>query len=268
MSSDDYATLAGLFHPGAVAEDTLALNHAMAQMPGLPLDIGAIRAAIATQMAASTPEGTLYQSPRAEVVDVPDSSASVRLLRPEGRSTGVCVHVHGGGWSFGAANEHDRDLEILADELEVTVASVEYRLAPEHPFPAPGNDVFDAISFVMSQRSELVGDDASSELLPVVVVGESAGANLVLSAVCRMRDVAEPLPAGLVLFYGAYDLSMTPSQSQYGSAGLVNTDSLAYFYSLYAPGHDLRDPRISPLFALLAGLPPDSAARRDRRPSR
>ncbi len=254
MSSVTTEDLARWFDPAAVGEDALAMNEAMAQLPGLPLDIDAIRSALATQMAATAPGGHLYRSPRAEVIEIPGSKASIRLLRPSGCSTAVVAHVHGGGWSFGAADEHDQALEEIADELGVVVASVEYRLAPEHPYPAPRDDVLDALAFLTERGADLVSDSLSTPSL--VVIGESAGANLALSAACRMKEQGGPLPNALVLFYGAFDLSMTPSQRHYGRTGLVNTDSLAYFYSLYAQANDPRDPEISPLFDVLSGLPP------------
>lgn len=90
--------LARWFDPAAVGEDAADMNAAMAQMPGLPLDIETIRSAVATQMAATAPGGQLYRSARAEVIDVPGSAASIRLLRPSGSSSALVAHVHGGGW--------------------------------------------------------------------------------------------------------------------------------------------------------------------------
>jgi acetyl esterase/lipase len=90
----------------------------------------------------------------------------------------------------------------------------------------------------------------------IVVVGESAGANLALSAAISLRESGERCPDALVLYYGAYDLSGTPSQLLYGDSGMVNSRTLPYFYSLYVSGHDARRPAISPLYSSMSGLPP------------
>ena len=230
-----------------IAPDTQAVNSALSMM-SLPLDINAIRSMM-DEMGAQQPGGP-YLSPRAEVVDVPASGASLRVVRPDGDAVGAAVLVHGGGWSFGAASEYDQKLEDLADRFGLVGVSVEYRLAPEYPYPTPLDDVYGALTHIIR------GDPSLNPSGLVVVIAESAGANLALSATVRLKEVGEQTPAGIALFYGAYDLTQTPSQINFGTAGMVNSLTLPFFYSLYAPQEDMHAPAISPLYANLQGLPP------------
>ncbi|MGW4339530.1 alpha/beta hydrolase [Rhodococcus koreensis] len=230
------------------------MNSALAAQQ-LPLDIAAIRQMM-DEVSAAAPGGP-YISTRAEDLSVPESHARLRVVRPHGAPTGVVVVVHGGGWSFGAARDHDQNIEDLVDELGVVGVAIDYRLAPENPYPYPLDDVTDAIRFVLTEPAVLFDEPGSNDngKHPLVVTAESAGANLALSAVLELRNSGERLPDGMNLLYGAYDLSMTPSQIGFGTSGLVNSRTLPYFYSLYAGARDVRDTAISPLYARLDGLP-------------
>jgi acetyl esterase/lipase len=234
--------------------ETAAVNSALGAQQ-LPLDIAAIRRII-DDLGASAPGGP-YVSARAEDILVPGSHAGLRVVRPTGAPTGVVVVVHGGGWSFGAARDHDQDVEGLVDELGVVGVAIDYRLSPEARYPHPLNDVTNAIRFALTEPAEVFGETCSADggPLPLIVMAESAGANLALSAVLELRNSGERVPDGMNLLYGAYDLSMTPSQVAFGTSGLVNSRTLPYFYSLYAGAHDVRDAAISPLYARLHDLP-------------
>lgn len=170
----------------------------------------------------------------------------LRILKPQGRSArGIYLHVHGGGWIFGQADFQDPMLARLADVTGLTGVSVEYRLAPEHPFPSASDDCLKAAQWALQQDG------------PVFMGGESAGAHLALLTALRLLEAGPRGANGLVLNAGCFDLSLTPSVRNWGSDKLVlNTRDIAMFAKHFVPNFmDLRDPGISPLYADLAALP-------------
>jgi acetyl esterase/lipase len=173
-----------------------------------------------------------------------------------GRVDGVYLHIHGGGWVFGSADGQDQRLWALAEQARLAVVSVEYRLAPEHPFPAGPDDCEAAARWLVDHAAAEFGTER------LLIGGESAGAHLSVVTLLRLRDrhgITGAFRAAHLLF-GPYDLSMTPSQRSFGSQPLLsNTDTLRGSYELFTPGLDAerrRDPEVSPLFADPAGLPP------------
>lgn len=178
----------------------------------------------------------------------------VRVIRPKTREArGTFFHIHGGGWVFGEPVENDPRLRRLAEATGLATVSVDYRLAPEHPFPAAGDDCFEAALALSAGKIA----DLPTEWL--AIGGESAGAHLSALTLIRMRDEAgsQPFRAAL-LVAGCYDMGMTPSVKNFGEARLIlNTRDVATFSSLAVPDPQaLRDPRNSPLYADLASLPP------------
>jgi acetyl esterase/lipase len=137
--------------------------------------------------------------------------------------------------------------------------SVEYRLAPEDPFPAGPDDCEAAALWLIDAAAKEYGADAAERL---VIGGESAGGHLSALTLLRLRDrlgsVAPFVAANLV--FGAFDLSMTPSQLRWGDRNLVlSRPIMAWFYDLFLPGTSVderRSPTISPLYADLSGMPP------------
>jgi acetyl esterase/lipase len=179
----------------------------------------------------------------------------VRVFLP-GRVDGVYLHIHGGGWVFGSADGQDQRLWALAEQARLAVVSVEYRLAPEHPFPAGPDDCEAAARWLVDHAAAEFGTER------LLIGGESAGAHLSVVTLLRLRDrhgITGAFRAAHLLF-DPYDLSMTPSQRSFGSQPLLsNTDTLRGSYELFTPGLDAerrRDPEVSPLFADPAGLPP------------
>jgi acetyl esterase len=167
----------------------------------------------------------------------------VRVLAPDD-PRGTYLHLHGGGWTLGAADLHDVLLWQLVEATGLAVASVEYRLAPEHPFPAGRDDCIAAARHL--PRSGLPA--------PYAIGGESAGAHL---AVLTLLAVDVFAAANLV--YGAYDLSGTPSRRRYRDTLVLTDEGIEWFTSNLLPGLDLearRSPEISPLYADLSGVPP------------
>ena len=180
---------------------------------------------------------------------------AVRVFVPE-QVTGVFLHIHGGGWALGGANQQDVGLWRLARETRAAIVSVDYRLAPEHPYPAGPDDCEDAALWLVERaRSEF----GTSRL---AIGGESAGAHLSVLTLLRLRDrhgIRDAFTAAS-LVYGAFDLSMTPSQRRWGGRYLVLSGPIIrWFVEQFLPGVDsegLRSPEISPLYADLTGLPP------------
>ena len=179
----------------------------------------------------------------------------VRMFTPE-VVRGVFLHLHGGGWTLGSAAYQDPFLAALAHHAEVAVVSVDYRLAPEHPYPAGPEDCEDAAAWLVANARQEFGTDR------LVIGGESAGAHLAVSALLRLRDrhgVTGAFRAAQLMF-GAYDLSMTPSARRWGDRNLIlSVPVMTWFNDQFVPGRsreERRDPGISPLYADLSGMPP------------
>ena len=192
---------------------------------------------------------------RDRTIDGPGGPIPLRVFVPD-TVTGVYLHIHGGGWVLGDARSQDPALWRLATSAHVAVVSVEYRLAPEHPFPAGPDDCEAAARWLIEHATEEFGTDR------LVIGGGSAGAHLAALTLLRLRDRhgITGAFAGADLVYGVYDLSMTPSQRRWGDRYLVLSSPLmAWFFDCFVPGSDpegRRDPEISPLYAGLHDLPP------------
>jgi acetyl esterase/lipase len=195
----------------------------------------------------------------AEEVAIPTRSGAVRarLLRPPSEPIGVYLHFHGGGWTLGACDEQDPRLLGIARATGLSALSVDYRLAPEHPYPAAADDCEDAALWLLEHGPGELG-------LPqaLAIGGESAGAHLSVLTLLRLRDrhgVAGAFRAAN-LVYGVFDLSLTPSQRQWGERNLILSQPIMeWFGDLFAPGttrEERRDPQLSPLYADLARMPP------------
>jgi len=177
---------------------------------------------------------------------------SLRIVAPR-NPRGVYLHIHGGGMVLGAADLQDPMLERVNERAGLACVSVEYRLAPEDPYPAQPDDCESAALWLAKNAKAEFGSDV------LAIGGESAGATLTAVTLLRMRDrhgFTGFRAANLV--YGAYDLSMTPSQKHFGNQRLVlRTVDMERFMGAYLSGEkDQRHPDISPLYADLQGLPP------------
>jgi len=164
------------------------------------------------------------------------------------------VYLHGGGWVTGDLDTHDGTCRLLANVTGCVVVAVDYRLAPEHPFPAAVDDALAAYLWVHEHAAEL-----SIEPGRVGVMGDSAGGNLsaVLALEARRLNVTPPVAQGLV--YPAVDLEMrAPSHHTVGTGFGLDRPAIEWFRSQYVPSlKDRRSPRVSPLHAGdLSGLAP------------
>jgi len=166
---------------------------------------------------------------------------------------GVVVYYHGGGWVVGSVNSWDACCRLLAVSSGCDVVSVDYRLAPEHVFPAATDDAFSALEWVASPEGLAAGR-------PIVVAGDSAGGNLALVTALRARDAGGPALAMQLLVYPVADSDLDrKSYHEYdGDEFIVNRGDMVWFWNHYAPDPAVRlNPYASPLRAGdLTELPP------------
>ncbi|MBM4219972.1 MAG: alpha/beta hydrolase [Gammaproteobacteria bacterium] len=162
---------------------------------------------------------------------------------------GIILYFHGGGFIAASRAIHDPLLAALGRASGARGLMIDYRLAPEHPFPAAPDDCFAAWNWMLS-----TGFDPAR----VVFAGDSAGGNLALVTAMRARDEGLPLPAALVLMSPVLDLTFSGASfvRNDGLDPMLRAATAARITERYAPGRDPADPRISPLFGQAAGLPP------------
>ncbi len=197
----------------------------------------------------------------AEVADLaipgPGGPLPLRLYRGAGTPDGplpCLVYLHGGGWVLGGLDSHDGVCRRLANLGACRVVAVDYRLAPEHPFPAAVEDSAAALAWVAGQAAGLGIDPAR-----IAVGGDSAGGTLAAVLALMGRDGEAPAPVFQLLLYPAADLAMdTPSYARVTDGVPLTAAAMRYFVDHYAPDAAQRlDPRASPLRAVsLAGAAP------------
>lgn len=192
--------------------------------------------------------------PIGSVEDTDADSVAVRIYQPSA-GTGkrpVVVFYHGGGWVIGDLDTADAACRDLAESVGCTVVSVDYRLAPEHPFPAPVEDSYTALCWVAANMDRLGGNGR------IVVAGESAGGNLAAVMALRARDTNGPPIAGQLLLYPVVDADLSrDSYTRNGEGYLLTTDTMRWFWNHYCPEPQRKHPDVSPLLAeSLSGLPP------------
>jgi acetyl esterase len=205
----------------------------------------------------------IYRDTRAVLAPKAPEVAEVRLLafdnyalrvyRPVlGETLPALVYFHGGGWTIGDVDTHDVLCRQLAIGARCAVFSVDYRLAPEHPFPAALDDCFAATRYVADNAAKL-------NVQGIAVGGDSAGGNLAASVALLARDAGGPALAFQLLIYPATDQRCaTASHERNGQGYLLTRDGIHYFRRAYLPNEkDWLDWRASPLLAKShANLPP------------
>jgi acetyl esterase len=199
---------------------------------------------------------------RVEQIQIPGPAGRIggRLYIPQppaaaaaDEASPLLVYFHGGGWVIGDLDTHDDACRFLAAHSGSRVLSIDYRLAPEHPFPAAVEDAIAAYRWAVDNVERLAADPAR-----IAVGGDSAGGNLA-AAVCLMARTAEaPSPAMQLLFYPVAETAGTATSRQTFAEGfLLTRGDMDWFEEHYLPpGADRSDPRISLLEADLSGLPP------------
>ncbi len=211
----------------------------------------ALRQAIQTL----TSQATVSTLATNSVIPDPGGDLPVRLLVPD-TPQAMLLHIHGGGWSTGDPAMSDSSNEHLALTHDLAVLSVDYRLAPEHPYPAAPDDCEAAALWMLEHGQDEWGTDR------LLMAGESAGAHLAAVTMLRLRDrhnaVNSVLGANLV--FGCYDLRGTPSVYNNGGHPDLLSSSQLLMMTEFFVGHlnadQRRNPDVSPLFGDLRGLPP------------
>jgi len=175
-----------------------------------------------------------------------------RVYRPKGARRAIVLFIHGGGWTFGSVQSADGMARHIAANNGAVVVSVDYRLAPEHPFPAAVEDASDALRWIIRNRSDVAATD-----LPLFLAGDSAGANLCTVAVALAPQEDRDLIAGQILIYPCVEGDIDcPDLKAFASPYLTKRD-LAWFFDQYVPHRrDRTDPRFAPaLREDLRGMP-------------
>src|SRR5271169_1209181 len=175
--------------------------------------------------------------------DVADQSAP----RTDSVST-IVLYLHGGGYLFGSPKSHRQVLIAMAKAFEAPAYGLDYRLAPEHPFPAAVEDAAGAYRWLLARHPEA----------SIVLAGDSAGAGLAIATALGVRDSGLPQAKAIVGFSPYSDLAVTgvSVESNAKSCAMFTPRGIREAAALYLAGADARDPRASPLYANLAGLPP------------
>jgi acetyl esterase len=246
-----------LFADAAIAQETRALNEGLVEMlNGTPnwWEIGA-PAMRAARRRGEGPFPLAPLSPRAEVIEIDGKvghKIALRIIAPR-EPRGVYLHIHGGGWVLGSCDQQDPMLEHLADAVGLACISVDYRLAPEFPYPAGPDDCEAAAVWVVENARRKFG----TEIL--TIGGESAGAHLSAVTLLRLRDRHgyRGFRAANLIF-GLFDMTMTPSQKAFGDERLIlRTIDIERFIEAFLPqGTDRRHPDVSPLHADVSNLCP------------
>ncbi len=180
----------------------------------------------------------------------------MRVLVPHGAGVGAVLFVHGGGFAFCSPETHERCARVLANEVGLPVLVPEYRLAPEHPFPAGLFDVVACLRAAFPATAE-----AGVSAGPLIVSGDSAGANLALAAVMHEMKAAHPLPSGALLFYGTFDADFsTESYERFAEGPGLTRGKMQRYWNWYCADENARrNPLVAPLLAddnVLRALPP------------
>lgn len=221
--------------------------------PMATVDPMTMRERAAAEFVAWNSDPVAVASVRDFKIDDPPRSIPVRLYDPRpGSPSGLLVYFHGGGWIVGGLDLEDGALRRIAAQSGVKILSVDYRLAPEHPFPAAIEDGESVIRWVSRNAGDLGVDD---ELIGLG--GGSAGANVALGTALRLRDAGGPPLAHLLLLYGCFSGGdEMPSHQKFGDGRFgLPVAAMNFFLNAYL-GDDRSHPHAVPLKADLSGLPP------------
>jgi acetyl esterase/lipase len=194
--------------------------------------------------ALAIPDGYKVESLRSEnglEFDVAESSA----VQTTPAST-IVLYLHGGGYLFGSPKTHRQVLIAMAKAFQAPAYGLDYRLAPEHPFPAAVEDAAKAYQWLLTRHPQ------------IVLAGDSAGAGLAIATAVGVRDSGLKPPKAIVAFSPYSDLAVTglSIEANAKSCAMFTPRGIREAAALYLAGANARDPRASPLYADLAGLPP------------
>ena len=211
------------------------------------------------RMGRPKPDG-FEPTPVAQVIDRtipgPGGEIKIRIYRPHAEAgLPIVLFMHGGGFILGDLDSHDEVARVITMKADCVTVAVDYRLAPEYPFPAAPEDCFAALRWTAEHAGEFGGDTSR-----IAVCGDSAGGNLAAVLTLRARDEGGPRICAQALIYPLTDAvdadEFKPAPD--GKLYFFKAKDGAYFNSLYLPAAgDARHPHASPMFAeAVAGLPP------------
>jgi acetyl esterase len=195
--------------------------------------------------AGASTDGEAVAEVRDVQIPVMGGSIGARLYAPSDAPIGLIVYYHGGGWVAGSIETHDLALRALTNRTGAAILSVDYRLAPEHPFPIPFNDSYAALLWAAAHQAELVGADG-----PIGVGGDSAGGNLAAAVSLAARDRGGPELAFQLLLYPVIDgRCASASYDAHSAGGLLNGPDMRWYWDNYAEAATRLDPFASPCLA-------------------
>jgi acetyl esterase len=230
------------------------IAEALERMPETPLDIDGARAAHLE--GAEMMSGPGEPVARAQDVEIPGPAGYVpgRLYVPDAGAARppLVVYLHGGGWVVGSVDSYDPVARALANAAGAAVLSVEYRLAPEDPYPSAVDDAWAALRWA-ADHAEEQGCDAHR----LVVAGDSAGGTLAAVLARRARDHGHPAVAVQLLIYPPLDPGRTSrSYRELGQEFGLTEEAMAWYWESYLGSADSTAPDVSPAEGDVAGLPP------------
>jgi acetyl esterase/lipase len=243
ISAEARASLARLVNDGGVP-----LN-ALYTMPSADDPAGWMKIKVAADAQYAAAIKGLAGSLRADVETVRTEDATIHVASPETSIQPDCAFLdfHGGALVFGGGEACRAQARMQADRHGARCYGVDYRMPPEHPYPAALDDAVSAYRYVLERH-------APSR---IIIGGRSAGGNLAVALLLRARDEGLPLPAGLILFSPQVDLTESGDSFQVNQmVDVVLPGSLMRNNELYAGGADLSHPYLSPLFGDFSGFPP------------
>ena len=244
----------------ALDQASLALIQGIAARGGTPMHESTpveVRANSAGTIAMIGPGPEMVSVREYDVTAEDGGASTLRVLVPSDAPRGALIYYHGGGWVTGSVDGYDTLGRQLAEATNMIVVMVEYRLAPEHKYPAANHDAWAALRWTEAHAGAL-----GIEGLPIVLAGDSAGGTLSIVTALRARDEGVRVDA-TVLVYPATDANPgRPSYNDPENQLLLSRASMEWFMHHYLDGveHDLDHPSISPIKADLAGFPPTALA--------
>ena len=184
---------------------------------------------------------------------LPGRTLRVRRYQPTAAVPGsALLYFHGGGFTIGSVDSHDRVCRMLAEGAECQVFSVDYRLAPEHPFPAAVDDAFDSLDWLRAQALRF-----GIDLERIAVGGDSAGGTLAAVTAIHARDRGLPLALQLLIYPGTGGGQDSGSRQRLAEGFLLDAEVIDWFMRNYIPaGTDREDWRLAPIRAALEGVAP------------
>ncbi|MGQ4383773.1 alpha/beta hydrolase [Streptomyces sp. SAS_270] len=226
-----------------------SLMEAKAQLAGMPMpEVEEIRRAT-TGYLASFPEVEGVEITETSAGGVPSEWTTPAGLKSDDART--LLYFHGGGFIQNSPTTHRRIVSTLAIHAGLRALSIDYRLAPEHPYPAAIDDAVTAYTWLIDS----MGTDPEA----IVLAGDSAGGTIVAALLIRLRDEGRPLPRAAYLISPALDFAATGEsiRTRRDTDPMMTGETLGFVTQHYLQGgEDVKDPNVSPLYAELHGLPP------------